>query len=146
MANLWNWLLVIAGGMMIIAELLLGAVTGFDLALMGLAIGLGGAVGLAFASTKVGLVSSAILAFVYLAFIRRWIRSKLHATDQPTNVDAVVGRTGVVTVRVTQHEAGQVKLGDEIWRAALAGAGEPAREPGESVRVEGVDGVTLKVR
>jgi membrane protein implicated in regulation of membrane protease activity len=41
-----------------------------------------------------------------------------------------------------------VRLGDELWRARLAhdDEGEPARESGATVRVESVEGVTLKVR
>jgi len=145
-SNLWNWVLVITGGVMVVAELLMGAATGFDLALMGLAIGVGGGIGLVVGSAKIGLAASATLGLAYLVFFRGWIKSKLHSPEQATNVDAVVGRTGVITVRIAQHEAGQVKVGDEIWRAVLSNAGDTAREPGESVRVEAVDGVTLKVR
>jgi membrane protein implicated in regulation of membrane protease activity len=145
-SNTWNWILVILGGVMVIAELVMGAATGFDLALMGLAIGIGGGIGLLTGSAKVGLAASAALGLLYLAFFRRWIRSKLTATDLASNIDAVVGRTGVVTVRVASHDAGQVKVGDETWRAVLADTGAAAREPGEQVRVEAVDGVTLKVR
>jgi membrane protein implicated in regulation of membrane protease activity len=39
-----------------------------------------------------------------------------------------------------------VKLGDEVWRAELGTGDETARETGASVRVESVEGVTLKVR
>jgi membrane protein implicated in regulation of membrane protease activity len=39
-----------------------------------------------------------------------------------------------------------VKLGDEIWRAELSTADDSVREPGATVRVEAVEGVTLKVR
>lgn len=146
MRNWVNWLLVIGGVVLVIAELLLGAVTGFDLALIGVSMATGGALGLAFASTKVGLFSAGALAFVYLAFFRRWLRSKLVVTDRPSNVDAIVGRTGVVTERIAPQEPGQVKVGDEIWRAELARPTDDARNPGERVTVEAVEGVTLKVR
>lgn len=146
MRNIVNWLLVAAGGILIVAELILGAVTGFDLALLGISLTAGGALGLLFGSTKVGLFSAGALALIYFAFFRRWVRSRLASTDQPTNVDAIVGQSGVVTARLTAQDAGQVKIGGEIWRALLAeGAGE-SREPGQTVTVAGVDGVTLKVR
>jgi hypothetical protein len=36
--NFWNWMLVIIGGVLAIAEALLGAVTGFDLLLLGVSL------------------------------------------------------------------------------------------------------------
>ena len=146
MRNWVNWLLVIGGVVCVIAELLLGAVTGFDLALIGGSLAIGGAVGLVFGSTKMGLFSAGALSLVYLLFFRRWLRAKLTADHKPSNVDAVVGRTGIVTVRIAPHAPGQVKVGSEIWRAELTQADGAAREPGETVAVESVEGVTLKVR
>jgi membrane protein implicated in regulation of membrane protease activity len=144
--NLVNWVLVIGGGVCVAAELALGAVTGLDLALLGVSMIAGGALGLAFDSTKVGLFSAGALAFIYLAFLRRRLRRRLTVKDRPSNVDAVVGRTGVVTGRIAAHAPGQVKVGDEIWRAELAGSADTPRNPGETVTVEAIEGVTLKVR
>jgi membrane protein implicated in regulation of membrane protease activity len=144
--NFWNWMLIIFGAVAIIGELLLGAATGFDLALVGTCMALGGAVGLYFSSTKIGLISTAVLACIYLAFFRRWLRHKLTPREQPSNVDAIIGKTGVVTVRIAPHEAGQVKLGDEIWRAELAAPADTALDAGQMVTVQSVEGVTLKVK
>lgn len=141
-----NYLLIAIGGVMIIAELLLGAITGFDLALLGVAVAAGGAIGLFFASVKVGLFSAGALSLVYLLFLRKWIRLKLTATGRPALVQELIGRTGIVTVRIAPHEPGQVKLGDEIWRATLAAGSDGAREPGATITVDSVDGVTLIVK
>ena len=146
-----NYLLIALGGVMIIAELLLGAITGFDLALLGVAVAAGGAVGLYFDSVRVGLFSAGGLSLGYLLFLRKWIRLKLTATGRPALVQELVGRSGVVTVRIAPHEPGQVKLGDEIWRATLASGTDGApesgtREPGATVTVDSVDGVTLIVK
>jgi len=147
MRNIVNWVLIVGGGIFIVAEVLLGAATGFDFALMGTALAIGGVLGLIFTSTKVGLFSSGALAFLYLAVLRRWIRSRLIGRDRPSNVDALIGRRGVVTTRIASHAPGAVKLGDELWRAALPdGAAPGAREAGEEVTVESVEGVTLIVR
>ena len=146
MRNWTNWILVIGGVVCVIAEVVLGAVTGFDLALIGGSMIAGGAIGLTTGSAKVGLLSTAAFALIYFAFFRRWLRNKLTPANEATNVDAVIGKKGVVTVRIAPHAPGQVKVSDEIWRAELARENDPAREPGDHVTVDSVDGVTLKVR
>jgi len=60
-----NWLLVIAGIVCIIIELALGPLTGFDLALLGASLTVGGAIGAIAGSAKIGLLASGILAFIY---------------------------------------------------------------------------------
>ncbi len=146
MGNWVNWLLVIGGIVCVIVELALGALTGFDLALLGGSLATGGAVGLFFHSENVGLLSAGALALVYFAFFRSWLKHKLQVSEHVTNVDAVVGKTGVVTKKVAPREAGMVKLGDEVWRAELARVDDAARDIGAVVKVESVEGVTLKVR
>lgn len=141
-----NWLLLIGGLFCVIVELALGAITGFDLALMGASLAAGGAVGLFFHSSNVGLIAAGALSLLYLAFLRRWLRAKLDVKSQAMNVDAVVGKTGVVLKRIAPHEPGQIKLGDEVWRAELARPGDSPRDPGATVQVDSVEGVTLKVR
>jgi len=141
-----NWSLVIGGIICVIAELALGAVTGFDMALIGGSMTAGGAIGLLAGSEKIGLLAAAGLTLLYFSVLRRWLKKKLTVKDRPTNIDAVVGRTGLVTKRIATLEPGMVKLGDEIWRAELASSGDAARETGATVKVEAVEGVTLKVR
>jgi membrane protein implicated in regulation of membrane protease activity len=145
--GLWvNWLLVIGGMACVIVELALGAMTGFDLALIGGSLAIGGGIGLLVVSEKVGLFAAGGLALVYLAIFRNWLKSKLMVKNHASNVDAIVGKTGVVTKRIALHEPGMVKVGDEVWRAELAGVGEAARDLGAEVNVESVEGVTLRVR
>jgi membrane protein implicated in regulation of membrane protease activity len=141
-----NWLLVIGGIVCVIVELVLGAATGFDLALIGGSLAIGGAIGFFAGSEKIGLLAAGGLSLVYLALFRSWLRSKLTVQHRPTNVDAVVGKQGVVTKRIAPSEAGLVKLGSEVWRAELAAAEEAPRDAGSTVKVESVEGVTLKVR
>jgi membrane protein implicated in regulation of membrane protease activity len=144
--NWVNWLLVIGGIICVIIELAMGALTGFDLALVGGSLTVGGAIGLFTGSAKIGLLSAGILAFVYLAIFRSWLRARLITKGQASNVDAVVGKTGMVTKKIGAAEAGMVKVGSEVWRAELAHAEDSARDVGATVRIEAVEGVTLKVR
>lgn len=147
MGDNWaNWSLVCLGGLMIVVEVVLGAATGLDFALVGISLAAGGGIGLFFESTKVGLFSAGALAFIYLAFFRRWIRSQFTVPDRPSNVDAILGSKAIVTVRIAPNDSGQVKVGHEIWRAVLSTAAKEVREPGDSVLVESVDGATLIVR
>ncbi|MBV9886268.1 MAG: NfeD family protein [Acidobacteria bacterium] len=145
--GLWvNWVLVIAGIVCVIVELALGAVTGFDLALVGGSMAIGGAIGLALGSEKVGLLAAGGLALLYFAVLRNWLKAKTTVKHHASNVDAIVGKTGVVTKRIAPHEAGMVKVADELWRAELTAHDEGTREIGIEVRVESVEGVTLRVR
>lgn len=146
MGNWVNWLLVIGGIVCVIIELALGALTGFDLALLGASLAVGGGFGLLMGSAKIGLLAAGGLALLYLAVFRSWLKKKLTVKDQASNVDAVVGKTGVVTKRIAVREPGMVKVGAEIWRAELAAGDEAAKDTGAVVVVHSVEGVTLKVK
>jgi membrane protein implicated in regulation of membrane protease activity len=144
--NWVNWLLVIGGIVCVIIELALGALTGFDLALLGASLTVGGGFGILAGSAKIGLLAAGVLALLYLAVFRSWLKRKLTVRDQASNVDAVVGKTGVVTKRIAVREPGMVKVGSEIWRAELSGGDETARDVGAVVVVQSVEGVALRVR
>jgi membrane protein implicated in regulation of membrane protease activity len=144
--NWVNWLLVIGGIICVIIELALGALTGFDLALLGASLAVGGGIGFLTGSAKIGLLAAGGLALLYLAVFRSWLKKKLTVKDQPSNVDAVVGKSGVVTKRIGAREPGMVKVGAEIWRAELTGGDEVARDAGAVVVVQSVEGVTLRVK
>ena len=146
MKNWVNWSLVIGGVFLVVLEVVLGTVTGFDLALLGVSLVAGGAIGLVAGSTKVGLFSAGAIAFVYLAFLRRRIRSKISSPHKPLNTDALVGKHALVTERIAPHAPGMVKVGDELWRAAVPVGSEGALEPGVTVTVVSIDGVTLGVK
>jgi membrane protein implicated in regulation of membrane protease activity len=144
--NWVNWLLIIGGLVCVIIELALGALTGLDLALVGGSLTVGGVIGLLAGSARIGLLAGGVLALVYLAIFRSWLKNKLTVKTVASNVDAVVGKTGVVTKRIGPCEAGMVKVGAEVWRAELAGAEDVPCDAGAQVTVQSVEGVTLKVR
>jgi membrane protein implicated in regulation of membrane protease activity len=143
--NWINWLLVLGGILCVVVELAMGVLTGFDLALIGGSLTLGGVIGLIAASDKIGLLAAGVLCFVYFALFRRWLKAKLQVKQQLSNVDAVVGRSGTVTRKIGLHQAGTVKIGSEEWRAELAADGA-AKDAGSMITVVAVEGVTLKVR
>lgn len=144
MLNL-NWLLIVAGALMVLIEAALGGFAGFDLVLLGSSLIVGGGIGLVLGNLTAGIVTASALCLIYIAAGRRWVRARLKRPGVPTNVDAVVGVRAVVVQRIAEHEPGQVKVRDEVWRARPIAGGGPF-EAGTEVTVDGVDGVTLTVR
>jgi membrane-bound serine protease (ClpP class) len=60
-------------------------------------------------------------------------------TKTKTGMEGLVGEIGVVRTRLAPR--GQIFLRGELWNAES----ESEAEPGESVRVTGMDGLTLRV-
>ncbi len=144
--GVWNWLLVIAGALMILVEVGLGGFAGFDLVLIGSTFLVGGGIGMVAHSSLVGLVVASVLCIAYVAAGRRYVRRRMHTPNVPTNIDALLGREALVLQRIAPHAPGQVRVNDEVWRADVAPDAPKPFEPGERVTVTGVDGVTLHVR
>lgn len=81
------------------------------------------------------LVSGALLATLWPL-----VRKHLNPSVTKTNVDAVIGSTGLVTVAIDNLTAtGQVKLGAMEW-TARSSSGEPI-PAGTVVRVDNIEGV-----
>jgi len=98
---------------------------------------LGGAVWL---QITVFLVISTILLTALRPLVRKYITPRLTAT----NIDSVIGSTGLVTVAIDNvSAAGQVKLGAMVW-TARATSGIPIPE-GTLVRVDKIEGVKVFV-
>ena len=143
---LWNWVLIITGAVMILAEVALGGFAGFDLVLIGSTFVIGGGIGMWTGSAAVGVTTASVLCIAYVAIGRRFVRRRMHTPNVRTNTDALLGREAVVLMRIAPHAPGQVKVNDEVWRANVAPDATSAFEPGARVTVAGVDGVTLQVR
>lgn len=142
----WNWVLLVAGALLILVEVALGGFAGFDLVLIGSAFMVGGAVGLLTHNTALGLIVAAVLCALYIVAGRRWVRARLKHRNVSSNADALLGERAMVMVRVAEHAPGQVKVRDEVWRAVPAPGVSGPFEQGVVVTVDGVDGVTLRVR
>ena len=81
-----------------------------------------------------------IVAAVCLTALRPLVRKHIKPKLTKTNVDAVVGTTGLVTVAIDNVSAvGQVKLGAMYWTARSV-SGDPIAE-GTLVKVERIEGV-----
>jgi membrane protein implicated in regulation of membrane protease activity len=146
MDSIWNWVLVVAGALLVLVEVAFGGFAGFDLVLIGSAFILGGAAGFVFQNPALGFVVAAVLCLLYIGAGRRLVRSRMLTRSLPSNADALIGQKGIVTQRVARHAPGQIRVRDEVWRAALAAEVEGPLENGAEVTVTAVDGVTLQVR
>ena len=81
-----------------------------------------------------------ILSAICLTALRPLVRKHIKPKLTKTNVDAVAGSLGLVTVAIDNLSAvGQVKLGGMEWTARSA-SGEPIAQ-GTLVQVERVEGV-----
>jgi len=81
-----------------------------------------------------------IVSAICLTALRPLVRKHIKPKLTKTNVDAMVGTTGLVTVAIDNVTAqGQVKLGAMVW-TARSESGAPIAE-GTLVRVERIEGV-----
>lgn len=136
-----SWILIYLGLGAVLLELVLGVATGFDLILVGSSLIIGGIVGNLLNNWQIGLVVSIILATLYMAVGRKLVKHSLAIATHKTNIDTLVGKTAHVIKDIHVHQAGQVKIGSEIWRAeALTEISK-----GKKVTVVSVEGVTVNV-
>lgn len=85
------------------------------------------------------LVSGGLLLALW-PLTKKFLKPKIVST----NVDAVIGSTGFVTVTIDNQKAeGQVKLGSMVW-TARSSSGEILRE-GTLVRADRIEGVKVYV-
>lgn len=81
-----------------------------------------------------------VVAIGLLLALRPLLRKHIKPRLVKTNVDSVIGSTGIVTARIDNiHAAGQVKLGAMEW-TARSSSGDVLEE-GTLVRVDKIEGV-----
>ena len=85
--NIW---LMVLGLILIIFELLFGAISGFDIALIGLSLIMGGLVHYFGASWQLGIVVAIVIILAYFVYFRRVARKKLLITTQKIGIEEPV--------------------------------------------------------
>lgn len=96
-----------------------------------------------FLQCVLGLAVSLISFFMMRKFLKRTKMSEVEYGTAITNIDALVGRQGLVLGDIEPHGKGQVKVGGEVWRASAEGDATLAK--GEIVSVLRVEGNTIIV-
>jgi membrane protein implicated in regulation of membrane protease activity len=141
MVDSWAWLVfVVVGLLLVLAELFLGVEAGLDLVMLGSAFILGALATAYFRSWVLTLGGVAALCLLYVAVGRKYTR-RTTRREARTNVEALLGREGVLLRPVGRNRYGVVKVGGEEWRAES----EQELGEGEEVVVTGIKGVTLIV-
>ncbi len=130
------------GLVMILAELMMGCFTGFDLVFLGSAFILGGLIAWPFHSWMLALVLTMIICLAYIFLGRKYVHRWSAGKKEISNIDGIIGLEGIVLKDISLPDVGLVKVGNEEWRARA----ETPIEKGEAVKVIGISGVTLNVK
>jgi len=141
-SDAWLWLFFISLGLLlIILELILGVDTGLDMAFVGSAFVLGGLITWPFYNWIATLALGCVFCIAYLAIGRHYVHRWRQGKKSATNIDTIIGKTGVVTKEIAGTRDGRVRVGNEDWKGRSA---DNIKE-GEEIVVTGVSGVTLTV-
>ncbi len=85
-----------------------------------------------------------VVSIVMIIFTRPIAVKYLKVGTQRTNRDALIGTTGLVTMDISEHKAGQVKVKGQIW-TAVSESGESILADTE-VDILAIEGVKLIVK
>jgi len=141
-ADLWLWLIFVGAGLLFaLLELVLGVETGFDLVVIGSAFILGGLATWPFQSWLLTVIVTTVICAAYLAIGRRYVHGWTAVRKEKSNIDAIIGREGIVLKSIAKYADGQVKIDNQQWRAR---AEEDIKE-GDEIVVTSVSGATLIV-
>lgn len=140
--ELTTQLIIVTGLGLVLTALFVGIDAVIDLLLVGIALMIGGAIGLVTDSVDTALVISTILFTSYILFGRKFIKEKIQAFgSDELNVDRIIGQTGTVTYAISPDRAGRVVIADEEWRATSTQ--KIAKDT--LVTIQKVDGVSVQV-
>jgi len=140
--DLWLWLVfIIVGLLLVLLELIIGVETGFDLVIIGSAFILGGLVAWPFHSWVLPLIVTSLICVIYVVIGRRYVHRWTAVKKVKTNIDAIIGREGLVLKNIARNVDGRVRVGSQRWRAR---AEEDIKE-GDEIVVTGISGSTLIV-
>lgn len=134
-------LFIISGMILLFTELVIGLQAGFDLVLIGSILILSGIVGILTGNVTLMLILASVLSIAYIAVGRNMIRQKITVITKKTNIDKLMGSTGLVVRSITPDTAGIVRVNDEDWRATSS----QVLYEKDQVKITGLEGVTVHV-
>ena len=112
--DLWLWLIfVIVGLLFVLLELIIGVETGLDLVFIGSAFIIGGVATWPFHSWVWTVIITGIICVAYVVLGRRYVQRWTMVRKAKTNIDAIIGRQGIVVKNIAKNVDGLVKVGYE---------------------------------
>lgn len=85
-----------------------------------------------------------VISVVLLYFTKPLAEKKLRIGQEKTNVDALIGKKGIVLTSIAPYQAGQVKMDGQVW-TAVGMTNDVSIEAGTEVTVAKIQGVKLIV-
>lgn len=82
-----------------------------------------------------------LLGIILLITTRNILNKWLKPTDVKTNLDRVIGMTGIVTENISRRDSGEVKVDGKKWTAIA----DETIKADEVVKIIDIQGVKLKV-
>lgn len=82
-----------------------------------------------------------ILGTIFLLTLRDYLIDFLREKEQKTNIDKIIGKTGIVTKEIKSNFKGEVQVDGKYWTAYST----KKIKAGKKIKVLLVDGVKLKV-
>ncbi len=82
-----------------------------------------------------------LITLVFIVFTRPLVMKLFKSNDVKSNVDALIGMSGTVSLEIVPPHTGQVNLQGQIWTARS----EELLPEGTPIQVISVEGVTLSV-
>lgn len=92
----------------------------------------------------VQVISFIIVAAIMIIYTRPLARKVFKVGQTKTNVDALIGKKGVVIKAIEPMELGQVKVSGQIWTSKAMD--ECSHQVGEEVEIIAIEGVKVIVK
>ena len=83
-----------------------------------------------------------ILGIILLITTRKPLQKMVNQKTEKTNIDRILGMTGIATKEITKNSPGEVKVDGKYWTAL---ADEDIKE-GSTVKILSINSVKLKVK
>lgn len=96
------------------------------------------------ASMLLQVIVFLLVSIVLLYFTKPFAEKKLRIGQEKTNVDALIGKKGLVVATISPFQSGQVKVGGQIW-TAIGNETDITIQEGTEVTVSKIEGVKLIV-
>ena len=92
------------------------------------------------------IIAFAVISVILLILTRPWALKYVNSRTIKTNVDSLIGQTGLVTQDIDNLNAkGQVKVRGQIWTARSI-SDEVKLHEGQKVSIESISGVKVIVK